>query len=102
MEDEMMMLRCVDNTSCNRELGLGRTYLIDPSRQTETNLYGAATHYFVNGKRYGTWRFEPVEDTNTPVFDPTPQPLGCPADAARLGESGEQRAFRRFPIGRKI
>jgi hypothetical protein len=30
--------------------------------------------------------------------DPTPQPYGVPWDEARVGESGEQRAFRRFPI----
>ena len=32
------------------------------------------------------------------VIDPTPQPLGCYAPIGRAGESGEARAFRRFPI----
>ena len=31
-------------------------------------------------------------------IDPTPQPLGCPPFSGRAGESGEARAFRRFPI----
>ena len=32
------------------------------------------------------------------AIDPTPQPLGCREPCAIAGESGEQRAFRRFPI----
>ncbi len=77
------------------------TYEVDPDREVESNCYGAATHYLVRGKRYGSWRFVLAEEPE-PIFDPTPQPWGCPAFAARLGESGEQRAFRRFPIGQKI
>lgn len=30
--------------------------------------------------------------------DPTPTPYGCPWGVGRIGESPEQRAFRRFPI----
>ncbi len=96
-----MKLRCVVDALSAGALSRGSIYEADP-RETETNFYGVATHYIVRGKRYGSWRFVREGEEEDPIFDPTPQPWGCPAFAARLGESGEQRAFRRFPIGQKI
>jgi hypothetical protein len=100
MEEEIMKLRCVDDKCLQHPetLSRGRVYEIDPRRDVEINPYGRVVHYLVNGKRYGSWRFRPDRGR---LIDPAPQPLGCPPGVARAGESAEERAFRRFPIGKK-
>ncbi len=59
-----MKLRCINNANTlpNEPLTLDRIYDIDPRRDVELNFQLVPAHYFLNGKRYGAWRFVPVAE----------------------------------------
>lgn len=57
-----MFIKCTDSSNVDQRfeaLSEGRVYEIDERRDLETSLAGER-YYFVNGKRYGGWRFQVV------------------------------------------
>ena len=63
-----MKLRCIDNSFVPRgeSLTLDRVYEIDPRRDVETNIKDER-YFFVNGRRYGAWRFEKLCGSARPI-----------------------------------
>lgn len=53
----LQQIKCLDDTMSQGWLVAGRVYMIDLRRDQEFSPDGSR-YYFVNGRRYGAYRFE--------------------------------------------